>query len=207
MIEQLELFAPKNSTQPIHDGPLHKINGLTYVPTYVSIDEQQTMLESIDALPWLDDLRRRVQHFGFRYDYKSRRVDPSMRLGILPSWADAIAHRLHRDGYFEELPDQAIINEYQPGQGITPHIDCEPCFGPSIASVSLGSPAAMSFTQCVTGERVDLLLEVGSLVVLQGEARYEWKHSIPARMTDRVGGKIVRRRRRVSATFRTVILN
>ena len=52
-----------------------------------------------------------------------------MFLGELPEWLDNIAGRLYRDKLFKIKPDQAIINEYNPGQGITSHIDCIPCFG------------------------------------------------------------------------------
>jgi len=61
-----------------------------------------------------------------------------------------IATQLNKDGLCELVPDQVIINEYQPGQGISPHIDCERCFGPRIFIISLGSQAVMEFTQ--TGE-------------------------------------------------------
>jgi alkylated DNA repair dioxygenase AlkB len=49
-----------------------------------------------------------------------------------------------------------------------------------------------------------LLLERGSLLVLAGPARYDWRHSIPARKSDRIGDQVISRGRRVSLTFRTV---
>jgi len=71
MNDQLDLFPCENPTQPVHDGPLERIGALTYVPGYVSTEEQHDLLQAIDAAPWLEDLRRRVQHYGFRYDYKA----------------------------------------------------------------------------------------------------------------------------------------
>jgi alkylated DNA repair dioxygenase AlkB len=50
--------------------------------------------------------------------------------------------------------DQAIINEYQPGQGISPHVDCVPCFGPVVAAISLGSDCVMDFTHPEDGTKV-----------------------------------------------------
>jgi hypothetical protein len=38
-------------------------------PAYVDPEEQQALLDAVDAAPWLSDLRRRVQHYGYRYDY------------------------------------------------------------------------------------------------------------------------------------------
>ncbi len=207
MNEQLDLLSQQSSREPIHEGPLQRILGLTYVPTYISAHEQQSILAAVDSSLWLLDLRRRVQHYGYRYDYSARRVNTDMYLGALPAWAQALSDRLYSDGYFAKVPDQAIVNEYQPGQGITPHIDCEPCFGPSVASISLGSSAVMHFDHRKINEHVDILLEPGSLILLQGEARYDWKHSIFARKADRIAGGLVHRRRRVSVTFRTVILS
>lgn len=207
MSEQLDLLPRKGVTEPIHEGPLERVLGLLYVPAYIPAHEQRDILTAIDSSAWLLDLRRRVQHYGYRYDYSARRVNTDMYLGVLPLWAQALSERLFNDGYFAGIPDQAIVNEYQPGQGITPHIDCEPCFGPSVASISLGSSAVMHFVHRKTSERVDILLEVGSLILLQGDARYEWKHSISARKADRIARGLVHRARRVSVTFRTVILS
>jgi hypothetical protein len=46
-----------------------------------------------------------------------------------------------------------------------------------------------------------------SLFVLSGPARYEWQHCIPARKSDVMGGIKIYRARRVSITFRKVILH
>jgi alkylated DNA repair dioxygenase AlkB len=64
----------------------------------------------------------------------------------------------------------------------------------------------MNFTNTNCGEVVPILLEPRSLVVLKGEARYGWMHGIPPRKSDIVAGTTVRRSRRVSLTFRKVIL-
>jgi alkylated DNA repair dioxygenase AlkB len=56
------------------------------------------------------------------------------------------------------------------------------------------------------GGAESLLLERGSLLVLAGAARYQWRHAIPGRKTDTVGGQGWTRGRRVSLTFRTVRL-
>jgi len=99
-----------------------------------------------------------VQHYGWRYDYKARSVTNDLRIGALPDWLQSYAIRLQQAGYFPETPDQVIINEYHAGQGISAHIDCVPCFTDTIASLSLGSPCVMDFTQSKTGEKLSLLL-------------------------------------------------
>ena len=96
------------------------------------------------------------------------------------------------------------MNEYRPGQGISAHVDCEPCFGPVIASLSLGGSAQMVFRKRSTGERRSVILEPAMLLILSGEARYDWTHEIPARKSDVIDGVRQQRTRRVSLTFRTV---
>jgi alkylated DNA repair dioxygenase AlkB len=178
-----------------------------YVPDFVTQAEEQGLLAHVDREPWMTDLRRRVQHYGYRYDYRARVIDISMHLGPIPMWLLRIGERLVEGGYFPELPDQVIINEYEPGQGIRDHVDCEPCFGPTIVSVSLGSACVMNLTQKGTRRRTGCLLEQRSAVVLQNSARYDWMHGIAARRKDVWFGQTIERKRRVSLTFRQVILS
>tara|TARA_R110002020_G_scaffold27552_5_gene88813 strand:- start:1400 stop:1903 length:504 start_codon:yes stop_codon:yes gene_type:complete len=156
-----------------------------YRPTYIGEAEEASLMAHIDRAGWIEDLKRRVQHYGYRYDFRERRVTEGSYLGALPDWLLPIARRLVADGFFAAMPDQVIVNEYLPGQGIAPHVDCESCFGDTIASVSLGSTC---------------------LLLLQGEARYGWKHGIAARKTDVVDGVKRPRARRIPLTFRTVVI-
>jgi alkylated DNA repair dioxygenase AlkB len=183
-----------------------EVSGLRYIAGYLTPDEQSRLAAIVDQQLWLTDLKRRVQHYGYRYDYVQRKVDPSMFLGPLPEWAVSLAKRLQRDGYVVETPDQLIVNEYRPGQGISSHIDCEPCFGDTIISISLGSPCVMVFTHSRSRVQIPVLLEPGSLAVMQGDARHLWLHGIPPRKTDVVDGRKIERSRRLSLTFRNVVL-
>ena len=182
------------------------IPGLTYRPDFITLEEETELMAAVDGAPWLPDLRRRVQHYGYRYDYRVRTVDLSQRLGPLPSWADGLAERLVSDGHMPARPDQMIVNEYLPGQGIGAHVDIETCFGPVVSSLTLGSGCLMELTQVDGPGKETIELKPRSLLVLAGDARYRWKHGIPAREVDVIDGLEVPRARRVSLTFRTVIL-
>lgn len=182
-----------------------EVPGLVHVPRWLDPHAQSALLASVDACGWSDALRRRVQHHGWRYDYRARRVLAGDRIGPLPDWLAPVAGRLAAEGRFERRPDQAIVNEYEPGQGIAAHVDCEPCFGGTIASVSLAAPATMELREIGGAGRHAVDLWPGDLLVLWGAARHGWTHAIPARRTDRVGGVRRPRGRRVSVTFRTVI--
>lgn len=130
------------------------IAGLEYFPEYISRAEQNSLLAYIDAAEWNNDLRRRVQHYGYRYDYQARRAHETDYIGPLPSWLHSLSQRLFEDGIFSQAPDQAIINEYLPGQGIAAHIDCIPCFADTIASISLGSNCMMDFEGQISKEKI-----------------------------------------------------
>ena len=183
-----------------------RVPGLVYAADFVTSDEAARIIAHIDEAAWSEELRRRVQHYGFKYDYKVRSINESMRAAPLPQWAVSLGNRLVKRGLFEVAPDQVIVNEYLPGQGIASHVDCVPCFGGAVASVSFLSSCVMSFTQLAGAGSVDVDLEPGSVVLLTGEARFDWKHGISARLQDKIGGIARPRSRRVSATFRTVVL-
>lgn len=189
-----------------YSGQQIAIPGLKYVRNYIAKNQERDLLYLIESQPWLTDLRRRVQHYGYKYDYKSRTVSPDMYLGPLPEWLETICRRLHQEGLMPKVADQVIVNEYEPGQGISPHVDCKTCFDATIASLSLGSSCFMDFVNVKDGKKISLCLEARSLIVLSGEARYEWKHSIPQRKSDVVNEQTIQRGRRVSLTFRNVLI-
>jgi alkylated DNA repair dioxygenase AlkB len=126
-----------------------------------------------------------------------------MYLGPLPEFAIFVADKLMQRGLLAQMPDQAIVNEYVPGQGISAHVDCEPCFKDTIATVSFGWAYEMDFSNRTTAERKSVMLEPGSALVMRGDARYQWLHEIKARKSDHG----IARQRRVSLTFRNMLLD
>ena len=51
----------------------------------------------------------------------------------------------------------------------------------------------------------DVYVKADSLYVMTGDARYQWTHEMPSRKSDMVDGARVKRGRRVSITFRSVL--
>jgi alkylated DNA repair dioxygenase AlkB len=200
------LISTKDQSIPKIINDTSMIQGLKYLPCFIDQFETANFIKWINTEPWLSDIKRRVQHYGYKYDYKARSIDYSMFIGKLPSWASTMALRLFNERHINELPDQLIINEYEPGQGIANHIDCEPCFGDTIISISLGSSCVMDFINVKTKQKIEVMLESGSLVVLQGDARHKWTHGIAQRKSDTFNGVKTERRLRISMTFRKVIL-
>ena len=198
MATQLSLIESAGTTE-VPDAAMPE--GLVYRTGFLSEERERELLTLIDgeeSSAWLSDLARRVQHYGYKYDYSYRGIDTSSHLGPLPPWLE----RLGRDVVLSavdlchpiEAFDQAIINEYLPGQGIAPH--------------SLNSDVVMDFVG-PAGQKYSQTLQRRSLVLLTGAARARWRHGIAKRKNDKdpaIGG-IAPRQRRVSITFRTVLLD
>ena len=127
-----------------------------------------------------------------------------MRFAQLSFHQDAWPDGLTAEGHFLTVPDQVIVNEYQPEQGISPHIDCQPCFGETTASLSLLSACVMRFASRTHSQQVELHLQPASLLILKGDARHMWTHAIPSRKTDVFEGQKYVRSRRISLTFQTM---
>ena len=182
------------------------IPGLDYREDFITVEEEQNLLANIAGEPWLGDLKRRVQHYGWKYDYRARSLDYNMYLGPLPDWIKVVADKLIQHELMRDCPDQVIINEYKPGQGIANHVDCEPCFGDTIISLSLRSACTMNFIESASKQKRELVLKPRSVVAISAQARYDWSHGIPARFADEIEGVRINRELRISMTFRKTIV-
>src|SRR5262245_4787428 len=96
-----------------------------------------------------------------------------------------------------------VANDYTPGSGFFAHTD-QVVFGDVVVSVSLGSTCVMRFSHGASGRTGELLLEARSVLVLSEDARWAWRHEIPARTGDRWLDVERPRSRRVSLTFHVV---
>ena len=209
MAKQLTFFPPEPAPERYSNDDLSQeraVPGMRYLRSFLSPDEQDDFIRRIDENEgaWLTDLSRRVQHYGWRYDYQARAITSDMRIGPLPDWLQALAQRLYEEtDLFERPPEQVIVNEYEPGQGIAMHTD-HPGFGSAVAMVSLGDDWEMDFSR--TGDRPPatsrVMLERGSALILTEDARKKWRHGIAKRRKERSGRQ---RKRRLSLTFRTVL--
>jgi alkylated DNA repair dioxygenase AlkB len=182
------------------DDMLPTIAGLQYVSEYLDRETHDRLLTAVHLQPWQTSNAHGVQVYGYHYNHKRR---AAYRIGELPAWASDLAQRLWREGFLPSVPNQLVANDYRPGEGIFAHVD-QAVFGDTIVSVSLGSTCVMRFSNS-EGERTEeLLLEPRSVLVLSGDARWAWKHEIPARAVDRWQDQERPRSRRVSLTFRVI---
>ena len=121
--------------------------------------------------------------------------------------------------------DQFIVNAYEPGEGLKPHVDLA-AFDDGVCVVSLLSSTVMDLSPAEkdaetakvitddgrkkekknSSERsVGIRLDPGDVLFLSGEARWRWRHGIAARAADKqsVGG-FCARGFRVSVTLRSL---
>ena len=56
------------------------IPGLTYISNYISSAYEEKLLKLIDTQEWNLDLKRRTQHYGYKYDYTARSVKRHVKL-------------------------------------------------------------------------------------------------------------------------------
>jgi alkylated DNA repair dioxygenase AlkB len=184
------------------------IQGLELHFDFIDKAQELELTRLIDNSNWLNDLTRRVQHYGYKYDYKSRKIDNSFFLGELPHWLKDLSQQIIEKKLIDFIPDQAIINEYECGQGIAPHIDCEPCFGDTIISLSLGSTCVMNYeNEPNSKNKVGIFVEPRTLLIMKKDSRYNWYHGIPPRKSDMFNEQVHKRERRVSITFRKVTID
>jgi alkylated DNA repair dioxygenase AlkB len=186
--------------QPLFAPPPVNLEGFEYHPGSVSVPDCGALLETIAAMPLEEaqykqfTAKRRVMHFGGRYDFSTNELLPA---GPLPRILEPLRERIARVAGIE--PQQftrAMIAEYRPGTQLGWHRDV-PDFE-LVAGVSLGSRARIQFRpyppeNLARGQYVNAWVDPGSLYLLRGPARWEWQHRVPPVS-----------RLRYSITFRTL---
>jgi DNA oxidative demethylase len=157
--------------------------GLRYVPDFLPPAEQAFLLERLAALgfdEWQQIrfrgqlARRRKIAFGWNYEPGARLLAPA---SPIPDYLRPLRDRCAAEaGLAPEMLVQVTMTFYPAGAGIGPHKDA-PYFGDAVVGVSLGSAARILFRH--GKEKVALLLEPGSLLLISGPARNTWTHEMP----------------------------
>jgi alkylated DNA repair protein alkB homolog 8 len=178
-----------------------KVPGLVLVCDFVTEKEEKEILKAIDSGIWRSDIKaRRVQHYGYTFDYKTRGV--GTETCEFPKCIDRILmSKLSKISNF----DQMTVNEYVPGKGIACHVDTHSAFEGPIVSVSLAASTVMMFKH-FTDKTLHKTIELPrrSMMVMSGPARLWWEHGIAYRSNDVIDGVMRKRDTRVSLTFRKI---
>ena len=179
------------------------VPGLFLYPDFINETMEADLIQELDSQTWVVDYNRRLQYFGYRNE-----LEAPYNLIKIPVEMPPLILELSRTIVEQKVvaiqPDQVIINEYAPGEGLRPHKDRN-YFENQICGVSLGSGSIMRFIKISGGDVVDVEVPRRSVYVMQDDARYKWHHSIPSRKKDVIDGTIKYRERRVTITYRKVI--
>lgn len=172
------------------------MQGLQLVQEYISLEEEIELISNINKSSEVLEGKERnsIQRFG-RFRSTIPGVDPE-----IPSFLINLSEKVMLSGYLDKMPDAIAINEYFPGQGIEPHVDSL-SNGPIITILSLGGAVVMDFERN-NHNSFQLYFPGRSLLQMSGSVRYDWAHSIKARMFDMVSGEKVARTTRYSIVFR-----
>ena len=158
--------------------------GFAYRPDFLAPAEERELVERFAGLPFKEFEfhgylgKRRVLSFGWKYDFGARelRQADDMPAYLLPLRERAAAFAAIAPPELQ----QVLLTEYSPGAGIGWHRD-KAVFG-EVVGISLLSPCVFRLRRKHGDgwERRSILAEPRSAYLLQGPARTEWEHSIPA---------------------------
>lgn len=118
----------------------------------------------------------------------------------LPWLDDLVALKRLVEQQVNETFNSCLLNLYHDGnEGMAWHSDNEDELvnTAAIASLSLGAERKFSFKHKQTKDKVSLVLQSGSLLIMKGETQKNWLHSLPPTKT------IIHPR--VNLTFRTIV--
>ncbi|XP_078258623.1 tRNA (carboxymethyluridine(34)-5-O)-methyltransferase alkbh8 [Rhinoraja longicauda] len=194
--------------------PLSLPPGLLVIEEFISLECEKRLLAFADESTHVTKenvqrslKHRRVKHYGYEFRYDNNNVDKDKPLpGGLPEICGNILERSMEKGYVKFKPDQLTINQYEPGQGIPPHIDTHSPFEDGIICLSLGAETVMDFRH-PAGHSVPVMLPPRSLLVMTGECRYLWSHGITPRKFDVVPASEIPKTGIISADVSNLTLN
>lgn len=165
--------------------------GETYYhgPILEAIEAQNYFDQLIRHVPWQHDqlqiygktiiTKRKVAWYGdpgleYTYSHTTKLALP---------WTDELLLLKKRIEFVTGRHfNSCLLNLYDNGsQGMAWHRDDEKELGkfPCIASLSLGAERKFSLKHNSGSKKIDLILENGSLLVMQGSSQKNWKHSLP----------------------------
>ena len=161
-----------------------------------------------NEIPWENDqaivfgkhyiTKRKVAWFGDKeYNYKYSGVTKQAHI-----WTPELLQLKQKiEKISETTYNSCLLNLYHTGEeGMAWHSDGEKTLldNGTIASLTLGAERKFSFKHKETKQRIDVILENGSLLLMKGTTQKNWLHRLPP--TKKVFSQ------RINLTFRTIIL-
>lgn len=163
-----------------------KIKGIFVAENFVTQDEENTLIKLIDtSTSWVPSQEGRAkQDYGPKVSFLKRKVSVGDFKGF-PDYAQSLFQRMqtaYQDRFQDFIPVEFCILEYTPERGsyIRPHYDDTWIWGDRLITVNLLSDTCLRLSREFNIPPFEILIKMParSLLVIYGEARYEWHHSI-----------------------------
>jgi alkylated DNA repair dioxygenase AlkB len=181
---------------------------VNYYGKLMSAIEASEMAQALlDRIEWRNDeaviygkriiTKRKVAWYGeeaFSYTYSNTTKT------ALPWTPELLFLKNLAEKHSGETYNSCLLNLYHDGsEGMAWHSDGEKDLrkNGAIASLSFGAERKFCFKHKKSGEKIDVFLEAGSLLVMKGETQTHWVHRLPP--TTKV------HQPRINLTFRTIV--
>ena len=181
---------------------------VNYYGKLMSASEANAMAQALlDRIEWRNDeaviygkriiTKRKVAWYGeeaFSYTYSNTTKT------ALPWTPELLFLKNLAEKHSGETYNSCLLNLYHDGsEGMAWHSDGEKDLrkNGAIASLSFGAERKFYFKHKKSGEKIDVFLEAGSLLVMKGETQTHWLHRLPP--TTKV------HQPRINLTFRTIV--
>lgn len=110
------------------------------------------------------------------YSFSGITLNPNIWTNTLLEIKNKIS--IHTNAVFNSV----LLNRYRNGNdSISWHTDAEKELGhnPIIASVNFGATRKFQLRHIKTGEKIEIELQNGSLLIMQGSLQHFWQHQVP----------------------------
>jgi alkylated DNA repair dioxygenase AlkB len=181
---------------------------VNYYGKLMSTSDANAMAQALlDRIEWRNDeaviygkriiTKRKVAWYGeeaFSYTYSNTTKT------ALPWTPELLFLKNLAEKHSGETYNSCLLNLYHDGsEGMAWHSDGEKDLrkNGAIASLSFGAERKFCFKHKKSGEKIDVFLEAGSLLVMKGETQTHWLHRLPP--TTKVNQP------RINLTFRTIV--
>ncbi|TVZ55676.1 alkylated DNA repair dioxygenase AlkB [Lutibacter sp. Hel_I_33_5] len=204
MFSQLDLFDKKESKNILPYDGVTNYHGIVLSQNQCSV-YYKSLLETIQ---WKNDeaiifgkkiiTKRKVAWYGdseYNYNYSNVTKQAIIWTKELLELKEIVEKET------KETYNSCLLNLYHSGdEGMAWHSDGEKMLkkNGAIASLSLGAQRKFSFKHKESKQKIDIILERGSLIVMKDTTQTNWLHRLPP--TKKVHTP------RINLTFRTIVL-
>lgn len=149
------------------------------IENFITTDEEEELKLLVDQYADMTEKKRQVVRFG-----KFNPCSYGIIIHQVPDIINNLKKRLIDEKYLTLSPESTSLNIYTPGATVLPHIDNVKHCGPIIVVIGLFANNDLLFKKCknglidksATAESKLITFPRRSLMILQGDMRYNWAH-------------------------------